>query len=149
MLNLFHVFDFYQLFGCPKTSFGPLTRRQLHLRNFNYCTLSYWAPSSSGKGPSKWVLPVFPSVFSSVILSVLLFVLLSILPSVLFCPFCLCRSFLRILSLVFSKFWLGARNQYEVVLDRVGFSGKKFTSKIGKMDQKCARNRVFWIYWNI
>ena len=72
-------------------------------------------------------------------------------PSILlFCPFfCLRRSFLRILSLVFSKFWLGARNEYKVVLNRVGFSGKKFTSKIGKMDQKWARNRVFKIFWNI
>ena len=41
----------------------------------------------------------------------------SILPS-----FGLSRHFLGIVSLVFSKFWHGARNPYEFVYDRAGFS---------------------------
>ena len=58
--------------------------------------------------------------------------------------------FLWILSLVLSKFWHGARNVYEVVLDRAGFSRKSFfATKIRKMDQKWAKNRVFLIYWKI
>ena len=45
--------------------------------------------------------------------------------------------FLGIVSLVFSKFWYGARNPYEVVRDRARFFGKKlFAPKIGKMDQE-------------
>ena len=53
-------------------------------------------------------------------------------------------------KLVFSEFWHGARNPYEVVRDRTGFSGKHFfAQKFGKMDQKWAKNRVFKIYWKI
>ena len=60
------------------------------------------------------------------------------------------RHFLGIVSLVFSKFWHGARNPYEVVRDRAGFSRKIFFApKIGKMDPKWAKNRVFLIYWKI
>ena len=44
--------------------------------------------------------------------------------------FCLCGRFLGIASLVFSKFWHGARNPYEVVRDRGRFSGKTFFPKI-------------------
>ena len=45
--------------------------------------------------------------------------------------------FRGIVSLVFSKFWHDARNQYEVVRDRAGFSRKKmFAPKIGKVGQK-------------
>ena len=41
--------------------------------------------------------------------------------------------FLGIVSLVFPKFWHGARNQYGVKRERVGFSGKKiFLKKLGK-----------------
>ena len=66
----------------------------------------------------------------------------SVLPS--FHPSCLSGRFLGIASLVFSKFWNGARNLYEVVFDRVGFSRTNFfTSKMGKIDQKWAKNRVF------
>ena len=37
----------------------------------------------------------------------------------------------------FSKFWHGARNSYEVVHDRAGFSRKVFFApKMGKMGQK-------------
>ena len=55
-------------------------------------------------------------------------------PSVL-SSFCLPGRFLRIVFLVFSKFWHGASNLYEVVRDRAGFSGKKISaSKTGKMD---------------
>ena len=54
-----------------------------------------------------------------------------------FCPsFRLCGRFLGIASLVFSKFWHGARNPYEVVRDRAEFSRKNFFApRIGKMDQ--------------
>ena len=59
-------------------------------------------------------------------------------------------NFLGIAALVFSKFWHDARNPYEVVHNRTRFSRKKiFAPKIGKMDQKWAKNRVVWIYWNI
>ena len=58
--------------------------------------------------------------------------------------------FLGIVSLVFSKFWHDARNSYEVVRDRAGFSGKYFFApKIGKIDQKMGQNRVFLIYWKV
>ena len=39
--------------------------------------------------------------------------------------FRLSRRFPGIISLVFSEFWLVARNPYELVHDRVGFSSKK------------------------
>ena len=43
--------------------------------------------------------------------------------------------------LVFSKFCHGARNLYEVVHDRAGFSREIFFApKIGKMDQKWTKN---------
>ena len=45
----------------------------------------------------------------------------------------------------FSKFWHGASNPYEVVLDRAGFS-RKIAPKIGKMGQKQC---FFKIYWKI
>ena len=49
-----------------------------------------------------------------------------------------------ILSLVFSEFWHGARNPYEVGHGRARFSGKKiFALKFGKMDQKWGKNKVF------
>ena len=52
-----------------------------------------------------------------------------------------------IVSFVFSKFWHGARNLYEVVRGRAGFSEKNFFApKTGKMDQEWAKNRVFSIY---
>ena len=70
----------------------------------------------------------------------------SILPSV-FSSFCLSGDFLGIAWLVFSKFWHGARNPYEIVCDRAGFSSKNFFAlKVGKMGHKWAKNRVFWIY---
>ena len=56
--------------------------------------------------------------------------------------FRLSRRFLRMVSLVFSKFWHGARNPREVVHDRAGFSRKKsFCPKNWKMRQKWAKNR--------
>ena len=39
---------------------------------------------------------------------------------------CLSRFFLGIGSLVFSKFWLGIKNPFEVMLDKAGFSEKKW-----------------------
>ena len=56
------------------------------------------------------------------------FVLLPVCPS-----FHLSRRFLGIVSLVFSKFWNGARNLYEVVRDRAELSGRIFLPpKLGK-----------------
>ena len=72
-----------------------------------------------------------------------------------FCPSVhLSGRFLWIVSLTFSKFWHGARNPYEVVLDRAGFSRKIYF--LPKMDQKqgflnLLENFVlnfFWI-WSI
>ena len=48
--------------------------------------------------------------------------------------------FFGIGSLVFSKFWHGVRNPYEVVPD---FPENYFAQKIGKMDQKWVKNMVF------
>ena len=49
------------------------------------------------------------------------------------------------LSLVFSKFWHGARNLYEVVHDRPEFSGNIFFApKIGKVDQTSAKQQGFF-----
>ena len=79
----------------------------------------FWTPSGSWKGPMKWGLTVLLS-------------------------FRLSGCFLGIASLVFSKFWHGARNPYEVVCDIAGFSRKKKISpKIERMDQKWAKNMVF------
>ena len=55
--------------------------------------------------------------------------------------FCLSWHFLVIVSLVFSKFWYGARNQYEVLGGRAIFSKKTFfclqnLKNRPKMDQK-------------
>ena len=61
---------------------------------------------------------------------------LSVLPS--FCPsFCLpfhlSMRFLGIISLILSKFWLGARKPYEFVRGRAGFSEKNYLPrKLGK-----------------
>ena len=57
---------------------------------------------------------------------------MSVRPSVL-----LSRHFLGIVSLVFSEIWHGARNSYEVVRDRAGFSEKKifFAPKLRKKAQ--------------
>ena len=64
--------------------------------------------------------------------------------------FHLLGNFTETVSLIFSKFWHGARNSYEVVHDRAGFSGKKFFAyKSGKIGPKRAKNRVFSIYWKI
>ena len=42
------------------------------------------------------------------------------------------------------RYYNGARNPYEVVRERAGFSRKSFFApKIGKMDQKWAKNKVF------
>ena len=64
-------------------------------------------------------------------------ILLPVLPSSV--SLCLSMCFLRIVSLVLSKFWHGPRNPYEVVRGG-GFSGKKFfAQKLGngpKMGQK-------------
>ena len=88
----------------------------------------YWT-CGSRKGPMKWGLSVHPSFRPS---------------------FHLSRNFPKIVSLIFFKFWHGARNSYEVVLERDGFSGKIFFAyKMGKMGPKRAKNRAFSIYWKI
>ena len=51
-----------------------------------------------------------------------------------------------IVSLVFPKFSHGARNLYEVVCDCKILWKKFFAPKIGKMDQKWAKNRVFELF---
>ena len=87
------------------------------------CT--FWTSSSSWEGSYK-IGSVHPSIHPSV------------------CPG------IGIVSLVFSKFLHGARNLYDVLHGRAGFSGKKFfATKTGKMDQEWVKNRVFWIYWKI
>ena len=57
-----------------------------------------------------------------------------------FCPFVYPGFFLEIVSLVFSKFWHGARKLYKVVHDRARFSRKNFPQKVWgngpKMGQK-------------
>ena len=59
-------------------------------------------------------------------------ILLPVYPS-----FRLSGCFCGIVSLVFSKFWHGARSPYEVVHDRAGFSRNFFFApKIEKMGQK-------------
>ena len=84
----------------------------------------FWAPSGSRKGPIKQGLS-FPPLFR---------------------PSCR-RRFLGILSFVLSNFRHSARNSYEVVTDRGGFSGENFLPpKIGKMDQKWTQDRVFSVY---
>ena len=61
-----------------------------------------------------------------------------------FCPSICPGVCLEFVSLVFSKFWYNARNPYEVVCDRAGFSRKNFFApKIGKMDQKWVKNGFF------
>ena len=88
-----------------------------------------WTPNGSRNGPIKKGLSVLLSKFPS---------------------FGLTGHFLGIVSLIFSKFWHGARIPCDVVLDRVGFSRKFFLPpKIGKMGPKWAKNRVFSIYWKI
>ena len=58
-----------------------------------------------------------------------------------------------VVSSVFSKFSQGARNAYEVLHDRAGFSGKiYFAPKIGKMERKqgffnLLENLVINFYW--
>ena len=67
-------------------------------------------------------------------------------------PFCpLSGLFLGIWILVFSKFWHGVKNQFEVVHDKAGFFFKivYFALKTGKMCPKLAKNRLFWIFWKI
>lgn len=39
---------FRQSFGCPKTSFGPLPRGQLHLPNVNHCHFHYFDQEVTG-----------------------------------------------------------------------------------------------------
>ena len=80
----------------------------------------YWTPNGSWKCPIKSVCSSFH-------------------PSVL-----LSRQSLGIVSLVFSEFWHGARNSYEVVLDRARFSGKKFLlQNLGKWTKNGGKTGLF------
>ena len=79
----------------------------VQLKRFN--KLFNWTLVVAGRALLNRVCPSFhPSVLPSFHLS------------------CLSGRFLGIASLVFSKFWNGARNLYEVVFDRVGFSRTNF-----------------------
>ena len=82
--------------------------------------LLIWTPSCSQKGLMKKGL------------SVLLYFRLS-------------RCFLGIVSLVFLKFWHGARNPYEAVRDRARFPRKKFflPPKIGKLTRNGPKTGFF------
>ena len=61
--------------------------------------------------------------------------------------FHLSGNFTETVSLIFSKFWHGARNPCEVVWERAGFSGKIFfVYKSGKIGPKRAKNRAFSIW---
>ena len=54
--------------------------------------------------------------------------------------------FLGIVSLVFSKFWHGARNPYEIVRDRAGFFSKVFLPpKLGKWTENGLKT-VFFLF---
>ena len=96
-----------------------------HILAFIFLFLYLFGPPSvSWKGPMKYGLSTFPSVLLS---------------------FHLFGCLLGIESLVFSKFWYDAKNPYEVVCDRAGFSRKNFFApKIGKMNQKWVKNRGFF-----
>ena len=60
----------------------------------------------------------------------------SVHPSLLL-YFCLSRHFLGIVSLVFSRFFHGARNPYEIVHGRAEFRGKCFfVPKLGNVIEK-------------
>ena len=67
--------------------------------------------------------------------------------------FYLLGHFRGILSLIFSKFWHGAKNPYKVVHDKAGFSGGKISAiKFGKIGQKqgflnLLKNLVINFYW--
>ena len=52
------------------------------------------------------------------------------------------QRFVGMVSLVFSKFWHGARNPSEVVRGNAGILKKKKKKK-GKIDQKWTEDRVF------
>ena len=53
-------------------------------------------------------------------------------------------------ALTFSKFWHGARNLYEVVRDRAGFSRKIFfCPKNWEIQPKMGQKQAFLIYWKI
>ena len=78
-------------------------------------------------------------IWNRVCLSVCPFVLPSFRPS-----FRLSGRFLRIASLVFSKFWHGARNPYEVVRNRARFSRKKiFAQKIDQWTKNGQKKEFF------
>ena len=62
---------------------------------------------------------------------------------------CLSGHFLGIISLVFSKFWYGARNPYEVVCDSRVFQKIYFLHpKLWKCTENGSK-AVSWIYWKI
>ena len=71
------------------------------------------------------------------------------LPAVAFRPpFRLSGHFLGIVSLVFSKYWHGARNPYEIVCySRIFWKRFLLPQKLGKWTKKWTKNRFFKIYW--
>lgn len=58
-----NLWYFYQLFGYPKTNFGPLTRRQLHSTHFNHYALSSLTQRSVGALWQSWAQSPVKSVY--------------------------------------------------------------------------------------
>ena len=85
------------------------------------CQSLFWSPGVSRKARMKQGLSFLPS-------------------------FRLSGLFLGIVSLIFSKFWHGARVPCEVVRDRAGFSAKIFWPQNWENGSK---TRFFLIYWKI
>ena len=91
---------------------------------------SFWTPRGSRKGPMKKGL----SIFLSVLLSILPFFCLS------FCP----DIFLEIYHQFFLNFGMVLDTCMKLCLAEQDFLEKKCAPKIGKMDQRWAKNRVFF-----
>ena len=72
----------------------------------------------------------------------------SVHPSILLSALLGC--FLGTVSLVFLDFGMMLETHIKLCMTEPEFAEKKcFAPKIGKMVQKWAQNRVFWIYWKL
>ena len=128
-LIVFNDFESVSMFLIASNCFFPWSSIALNCPSFLpsiffnlFKSPSFWAPGRAGR--VLWNR-----------------VCLSFSPS-----FRLSGQFLGIVSLIFSKFWHGARIPCEVVHDSAGFLGKFFLpQKLGKW----AKSRVFSIYWKI
>ena len=117
----------YTMFGFSQNMFWF----KLSLLRFIFmlCALSFFGPLAVARRV-LWIGSVRTSIFLSILQSVLLSGYL-----------------LGIVSLVFSKFWPGARNSWSCAWHSWIFQKENVCPKIGKMDQKWNKNVVFWIYW--